>query len=201
MKPAKPPLPTPSYLPFHADAGGSQSSKRMSEPAVGLMVPSTRQNGTDNETNCGGTCAMMLNGGLILPAAVTEASPIFMPARLLQLAASACPVPNEWKASQTKAAAVVRSPDRMVSPPPKHLLRNSSIGHRAPGGPANQGDRGAQVGCELEDPDRVPEGPISRFSIDFADPLHQPAFRGWRATAITAGHLACLIILFRRFST
>jgi hypothetical protein len=87
----------------------------MSEPAVGLMVPSTRQNGTDNETNCGGTCAMMLNGGLILPAAVTEASPIFMPARLLQLAASACPVPNEWKASQTKAADVVRCADRMVS--------------------------------------------------------------------------------------
>ena len=95
----------------------SQSSKRMSEPAVGLMVPSTRQNGTDNETNCGGTCAMMLNGGLILPAAVTEASPIFMPARLLQLAASACPVPNQWKASQTKAAAVVRCADRMVSLP------------------------------------------------------------------------------------
>ena len=57
----------------------------------------------------------MLNGGLILPAAVTEASPIFMPARLLQLAASACPVPNEWKASQTKAADVVRCADRMVS--------------------------------------------------------------------------------------
>src|SRR5580692_74885 len=130
MEPAKPPLPRPWYLLFQAEAGGSQSSKRMSESAVGLMVPSTRQNGKDSETTWEGTCPTMLNGGLILPAAVTQASPTFMPARLSQLAAAACPAPNEHEASQTKAAAAIRCADRMVSLP-DIFDGNSPIG---PGG-------------------------------------------------------------------
>ena len=86
---------------------GSQSSKRMSESAVGLMVPSTRQNGKDSETKWDGTCPTMLNGGLILPAAVTEASPIFLPARLSQLAAAACAAPNEHKRARQGGSGVM----------------------------------------------------------------------------------------------
>jgi hypothetical protein len=53
----------------------------------------------------------------MLPAAVIEASPTFMPARLSQLAAAPCPAPNQHEASQTKAAAAKRCADRIVSLP------------------------------------------------------------------------------------
>src|SRR3954470_7034525 len=43
MEPAKPPLPTPRYFPFHVLAG-SHTSTSMSESRDGLIVASTRQN-------------------------------------------------------------------------------------------------------------------------------------------------------------
>jgi hypothetical protein len=52
-----------------------------------------------------------------LPAAVIQASPTFMPARLSQLAAAACPAPNPHEASQTTAAAAKRCADRIVTLP------------------------------------------------------------------------------------
>src|SRR5260221_2248620 len=44
IAPEYPPLPTPSSLPFHASAGGIQTSNLMSESLVGRAVASTRQN-------------------------------------------------------------------------------------------------------------------------------------------------------------
>src|SRR5262245_45226725 len=44
MTPAHPPLPTCAYLVFHLSSG-SHTSKRMSDSAVGLIVPAIRQNG------------------------------------------------------------------------------------------------------------------------------------------------------------
>src|SRR5947209_8081659 len=42
MVPAKPPLPTPWNFPFHPEAG-IQTSNWISESAVGLILPATRQ--------------------------------------------------------------------------------------------------------------------------------------------------------------
>src|ERR1043165_6620024 len=45
MAPALPPEPSPRNLPFHWDAGGSQTSKPIWESAVGVSTPMTRQKG------------------------------------------------------------------------------------------------------------------------------------------------------------
>src|SRR4051794_26873914 len=44
MTPAHPPFPTPANLPFQLSRG-SQTSNRMSDSGVGLIVPATRQKG------------------------------------------------------------------------------------------------------------------------------------------------------------
>src|SRR3954465_2800071 len=44
MTPAHPPFPTSANLPFQLSTG-SQTSNRMSDSGVGLIVPATRQNG------------------------------------------------------------------------------------------------------------------------------------------------------------
>src|SRR4051812_2109742 len=44
MTPAHPPFPTPANFPFQLSRG-SQTSNRMSDSGVGLIVPATRQNG------------------------------------------------------------------------------------------------------------------------------------------------------------
>ncbi len=43
IEPAKPPLPSCSYLPFQLPSVGIQTSKWMFEPLLGLTVPATRQ--------------------------------------------------------------------------------------------------------------------------------------------------------------
>src|SRR5471032_2456403 len=45
MAPALPPEPSPRKLPFHAEAGGSQTSKPIWESDVGVATPIARQKG------------------------------------------------------------------------------------------------------------------------------------------------------------
>src|SRR5215467_511805 len=54
MLPANPPLPTPSYLPFHPEAG-IQISSLMSDSFAGLISAATRQNAGSslNAAGCG----------------------------------------------------------------------------------------------------------------------------------------------------
>src|SRR5215469_14700992 len=54
MLPANPPLPTPSYFPFHPEAG-IQTSSLMSDSFAGLISATTRQNAGSslNAAGCG----------------------------------------------------------------------------------------------------------------------------------------------------
>src|SRR5580658_10506465 len=94
-EPAKPPLPTPSNLPFQDVSGGSHVSNAMSESEDGLIVPSTRQNGALTATGVGGSLPTTLDGGATLVAAVIVASPKVLPARAPQSAAAAPPAVSE----------------------------------------------------------------------------------------------------------
>src|SRR6185312_9691799 len=90
MPPAKPPLPSPRYLPFHP-VSGSHTSILISESLVGLIVAATRQNAGRFFTEAGGTIAP---GGMNAPAAtgcanVMVVSGSLSAARLSQVAAMA----------------------------------------------------------------------------------------------------------------
>ena len=78
--PAKPPLPTPSYLPFQDASGGNHTSNAMSESEDGLIEPSTRQNGAFTATGVGGSFPTTLDGGATLVAAAIVAAPKVLPA-------------------------------------------------------------------------------------------------------------------------
>src|SRR6185295_19615046 len=54
IEPAHTPFPTPTNLPFQSDAG-IHTSKRMSESAVGRIVPVSRQNAGSRSYAPGGT--------------------------------------------------------------------------------------------------------------------------------------------------
>src|SRR5258708_2338592 len=77
MFPAQPPLPTCSYLPFHAAAAGSHSSNLIWESLVGLAVAFT--------TQCAGTFSV----AAAISADVTVVCGTFRPARLSQVCATA----------------------------------------------------------------------------------------------------------------
>src|ERR1700722_1280568 len=112
--PAKPPLPTPSYLPFHAAAGGSHTSNVISESGDGLIVPCTRQKGAFTATGVGGSLPTTLDGGVTLVAAVVVASPKVLPARLPQSAATA---PPALKNAHAATAPAVARRKRLVGSP------------------------------------------------------------------------------------
>src|SRR5271167_419627 len=88
MEPAKPPLPTPRYLPFHPLAG-SHTSNSMCESADGVRTPCTRQNS--------GVVLKMAafgpEGGVKAPAATTcaEVADATFWAKVSQSAAAATP--------------------------------------------------------------------------------------------------------------
>src|SRR5208282_1989467 len=105
---AKPPLPTPSYLPFQAASGGSHTSNAMSESGDGSIEPCTRQKGAFTATGVGGSLPTTLDGGDTFVAAVIVASPKALPARLPQSAASAPPAPNESAHAATEPMAAKR---------------------------------------------------------------------------------------------
>src|SRR6476646_8516079 len=89
MDPAKPPLPSPRYLPFHPESG-SQTSILISESLAGLMLAATRQNAGRFLTAAAGTPG----GGTNAPASTGCASVIVVSgslsaARLSQVAAMA----------------------------------------------------------------------------------------------------------------
>src|SRR5580692_4852797 len=76
MDPAHTPLPPPTNFPFQPDSG-IQTSKRMSESAVGRMVPATRQNAGSAATFTGGPPGPPAGpGSLNAPAATSVASVI-----------------------------------------------------------------------------------------------------------------------------
>src|SRR5258708_24953020 len=77
MFPAQPPLPTCSYLPFHAAAAGSHSSNLIWESLVGLAVAFT--------TQCAGTFSV----AAAISADVTVVCGTFRPARLSHVCAHA----------------------------------------------------------------------------------------------------------------
>jgi len=90
MPPAKPPLPSPRYLPFHP-MSGSHTSTLTSESLAGLIVAATRQNAGTFFTEAGGALAP---GGMNAPAAtgcanVMVVSGSLSAARLSQVAAMA----------------------------------------------------------------------------------------------------------------
>src|SRR6185312_17445590 len=92
MPPAKPPLPTPRYLPFHP-VSGIHTSILISESFAGLIVAATRQNAGRFFTEAGGTLAP---GGIKAPASTGCArlmvvSGSLSAARLSQVAAMAEP--------------------------------------------------------------------------------------------------------------
>src|SRR6185503_2356550 len=68
MKPAVPPLPMPTNLPFQVF--GSQTSKRISESGTGIIVPAIRQNGGKPEYGGGAPGGA---GGENAPAGGTKA--------------------------------------------------------------------------------------------------------------------------------
>ena len=76
MKPAVPPLPIPTNLPFQIL--GNQTSKRISDPGAGVIVPATRQN--DGKPAYGGGAPGGVGGpnapagGTKAPAAISSAA-------------------------------------------------------------------------------------------------------------------------------
>src|SRR5687767_13749572 len=70
IDPANPPLPTAMNLPFHV-AAGNHTSILMSEPAAGLSVAATRQNGGRSIRLAFGV--PVTPGGTNVPATVTRA--------------------------------------------------------------------------------------------------------------------------------
>src|SRR5271166_191328 len=93
IDPANPPLPIAPYFPFQALSGGSQTSNLMSESAVGLMTPCTRQKLELIATGFGGSAPRRLEGGDTVVAATIVAGPKTLPARSPQFEAKAPPAP------------------------------------------------------------------------------------------------------------
>src|SRR5271166_3602497 len=103
-EPAKPPLPMAAYLPFQALSGGSQTSKAMSESAVGLMTPCTRQNGALIAVGCGGSLPTRLEGGDTFVAPTIVAAPKVLAARSSHSEAQAALAPVTRAPRATPAA-------------------------------------------------------------------------------------------------
>src|SRR5215510_16310831 len=106
MDPAKPPLPTCRYLPFHVGSVGIHTSKPMLESAVGCDAPATRQ-------KAGSPVWGAPVGGVKVPAGTDCATVIAVwgkarPSRLSHVAAATRATANVAGASTVRSSAIRR---------------------------------------------------------------------------------------------